>query len=184
MVRAILDGRKTQTRRIIKPQREWGGEPMALWKCESCTDQWVWNAPDYPDSKEDHIHCPYGIPGDRLWVRETWSPYGQNACWYRADFSGPLNQPGAKGGGEYFNGWKPSIHMPRWASRITLNIIDVRVERVQEISEQDAVAESADPVGIAPNFREAFRQLWDSIHGKGAWDRNDWCWVLEFRKLS
>lgn len=208
MVKAILDSRKTQTRRIAKAR----GADRVLY---------VEGAPLYPARNGDTgytgwvaevdklggrnglhlpITCPYGAAGGKLWVRETWSPYGENAAWYRADFNGRLTQPGLKGGGGHFTGWKPSIHMPRWASRITLEITKVRVERLQDISEEDAKAEGVEPVGyLAVNpfltralhalmsrekntHRTEYRLLWDSLHGKGAWEKNPWVWILEFKR--
>jgi hypothetical protein len=202
MVWAILDSRKSQTRQLVKPQRYWGDELMALWKCESCPDSWIWNAPDYPDGKEDEITCPYGVAGDRLWVRETWGTYPQGKeseqVFYRSN------------GDDQLAKWRPSIHMPRWASRITLEITKVRVERLQDISEEDAKAEgvsawdtsmwlgeendgritSYDPDKAHPGRkpfritkRTAYATLWDSLHGKGAWEKNPWVFVIEFKRI-
>ena len=187
MVRAILSGRKTQTRREVK-------------RCgllESTGGQGMRPIP---------IACPHGRPGDRLWVRETWQyapvkycdcPQGSEAqpCddWiegigcrsnrteviYRED-----EATAAK--------WRSPIHMPRWASRITLEITDIRVERVQDISEADAMAEGVefgnitDPLTgeIDRDATEAFEVLWESIHGSGSWDMNPYVWVIEFRRVS
>lgn len=202
MVRAILEGRKTQTRRIIKPQpasvEYWfGGQPSDKHKgvCslrDSNGQGWT-------------IECEkfkpyYGKPGDeRLWVRET---FLNNALqgyppvyFYRADSD---EKPEDRK-------WKPSIFMPRAASRITLEITSVRVERLKDISEEDARAEgiiweqtSEGAIFLAPGTkqsfnkknmewgstpREAYRFLWESINGKGSWDKNPWVWVIEFKKL-
>lgn len=173
MVRAILAGRKTQTRRIVKPLH------MAT-----------------VDSEQFPIlaMCPYGSPGDQLWVREAFIHEPADYCWeasvsipcrpaftvYRADHE--VDTRGA--------GWKPSIHMPRWASRITLEITDVRVERLQDISEADAKAEGVsmpDRTPTPPDFwsyQQEFRHLWEQINGPGSWNANPWVWVIEFKKLE
>lgn len=183
MVRAILGGHKTQTRRIIEPQ------PARVWFSESepNVQKINWKGCTYRPSC---ICCPYGIAGDRLWVRETWavakkwdgkSPgwtygpvVGRPAVAFRAD--GAVRSTYGK--------WRPSIHMPRWASRITLEITKVRVERVQDISEEDAEAEGVDPIiAKVPTHRDAFRYLWDDINGDGEWDANPWIWVLEFERV-
>lgn len=152
MVRAILDGRKTQTRRVVKPR-------------QGMLDDWT------------GLPCPYGKPGDRLWVRETCyfeQPHGEVI--YRAD-------PGSeKALDPEFTGlrWRPSIHMPRWASRITLEIVNVRVERLQDIRVDDARAE-----GVTAKWPvHGFRNLWQSINGFGSWDANPWVWVVEFRNME
>ena len=172
MVRAILSGAKTQTRRIVKNAHMMSvdGElvPIAAF-------------------------CPYGQPGGRLWVRETFACVCTQEMRYveykadrsLADFDGYDNPAGGR--------WRPSIHMPRWASRITLEITDVRVERLQDISEADAVAEGARPtlapldtvrLGAAGTAKEGFRQIWESINGPGSWDANPWVWAIEFKKLE
>lgn len=197
-VRAILDGRKTQTRRVVQPQRFWGGELMALWG--GSDGRWVWNAPDYPDGPEDEITCPYGTIGDRLWVREAFFDHGpigsdgDTPIEARIEYKASIwdRDNGLDGDG----GWKPSIHMPRWASRITLEITNIRVERLQDISEADAKAEGVEPV-TQPSSRvpgtaatictatENFAWLWDQINGKKhPWAENPWVWVVEFRRAA
>lgn len=149
MVQAIIEGRKTQTRRVIKPQPA-GFVP---------------------------VRCSYGYPGDRLWVREA---YGTCDSWvphifYRADGGAP--NPGFR--------WKSPIHMPRWASRITLEIIDVRVERLRDISEENARAEGCHfPNSESPFGYDNFRMHWDRLHGPGVWQENPLVWVLEFKKVN
>ncbi len=175
MVRAILNGRKTQTRRIVKPQPE-----ESLWP--------IWQR--FPHQSG----CPFGAPGDRLWVRET--HYVQSAGYI--DGAGRLilyraSEPDAP------CTWTRSIHMPRWASRITLEVEQVRVQRVQEISEEDAraegIAEFSNSQGdvnygltVADCWertaRGAFGRLWDSLHGPGAWERNDWVRAGTFRRIT
>lgn len=164
MVRAILEGRKTQTRRPVKPQ---------------------------PIYSEAVRNCPYGKPGDRLWVRETWNTgraaYALNSGiileepkpepWmkviYRATSHYGDDQPP----------WRPSIHMPRWASRITLEITDVRVERIIDITSADCVVEGYPPTerGEEP-AKSRFAKSWNATY-PGSWDRNDWVWAIEFRRI-
>ena len=193
MVRTILDGRKTQTRRVIKPQSPY---------CQLLDNGQLEHIPDGGfDWGLTYTKCPHGKVGDMLWVRETFA-YRENtqlgSCqlpiWYRADGISHQKQWGLNS----FNRgkWKPSIHMPRWASRITLEITNIRVERIQEITEEDVTAE-----GITMNNRPyagwywmenvystnspllAFEKLWDSINTKRGygWDKNPWVWVIEFK---
>jgi hypothetical protein len=167
MVRAILQGRKTQTRRIVK------GQP-ALWLNDSVMGQFI--------STDDHLisMCPYGKPGDRLWVRETHCKYGGGFI-YRADY-GNLTPISDGVGGP----WKPSIHMPRAASRITLEIVSVRAELLHEITESDAIAEGCQCAGVPASLtnRGAFAKLWESINGPESWAANPWVWVVEFRRCE
>lgn len=176
MVKAILEGRKTQTRRVIKPQPErlgevvwdFGSEETCFIGDESAREYLLYNARN-----------PYGWAyhdgtADRLWVRETWRHYKlENRTSYRADGEEDVTP---------LLTWRPSIHMPRWASRITLEITDVRVERVQEISLGDIRAEGLDPLPVV-NPRGDFADLWDSINLKRGygWDQNPWVWVICFK---
>ena len=198
MVRAILDGKKTQTRRIVKPQESIHGP------CDDGNLYWIPAAmqgdPD-PNCKTVLAvnKCPYGIPGDRLWVRETWfdnmaSDDGDEArtparCVYRADGEFIDQFPE-----EYMDGkWTPSIHMPRWASRITLEVVEVRVERLQDITEHDAEREGA---ATCDHFADAkrghplqphktsFAWLWNKINGRDSWIANPWVWVVVFKRLE
>ena len=210
MVRAILDGRKTQTRRVVKRRlydlENRDDDSQSGW-CQSWPDRgWTPDliARDYP--------CPYGQPGDRLWVRESFSRCGCNACrtsWPEKpapDPTGSVHYPAYRAthaGSEL--AWRPSIHMPRWASRLTLEITDVRVERLQAISETDAKAEGAErgawpddctaddslmnaECGYFPprSYAAGFAALWDSINSARGfgWDANPWVWVLAFRRVS
>ena len=173
MVLALLAGTKTQTRRVINLLKL----PLSLTRC------------DLPIDQQGAIKlCSYGVPGDRLWVRETFhkSPDGIE---YRADDNvsnyAPDDSPK----------WKPSIFMPRTASRLTLEITDVRVQRVQEISEEDARAEGVEAVCVAEgedgagpvqqwSYVQAFAELWQTINGKThPWESNPFCWCLTFRRL-
>jgi hypothetical protein len=219
MVRAIVEWKKTQTRRIIKPQPslyKGGCHPKNKPKHSApyfdcyCGDKktpenprgmgqnWCWWTEDDRQGI-DWIKCPYGVPGDRLWVRETWG-IGTRLCpsmgcidgiEYRADQGFiddieilPLNPciPDYVQAENYKEGWKPSIHMSRWASRITLEITDIRVERLQDISEEGAKAEGVEWYPALKPIR-LFQDLWEDINGKESWDLNPWVWVLEFKRL-
>ena len=189
MVQAILDGRKTQTRRVIKPQPK-------LYSAMHRFNTFIqWKD---IDAKEIFAvifiasHCPYGQPGgDRLWVRETWAELcatdelsGEVDLAYKAT-GWPDGEFGPDRNGK---GWRPAIFMPRWASRITLEVTGVRVERLQDISYEDAEAEGAPIEGgsIVQNRRIGFEHLWDSINAKRGygWDANPWVWVIKFRRVE
>lgn len=198
MVRAILDGRKTQTRRVIKPQPERLGVGESAWRDEIY-------AYDHKDCDGDAceyacngewLECPYGKPGDELWVREThtfWEDCsGLDHIKYK--IGEPVPIPNTRDAADYvvgrFDKWRPSIHMPRWASRIQLVVEDVRVERVQEISASDALDEGVDLGGYSSNSRisdeyivDTFRELWNSINADRGypWEENPWVWVVEFK---
>lgn len=172
MVRAILGGRKTQTRRVIKniphdAAHIWhdGGE----WIVENAPGQ-CWNK---------KTACPYGQPGDRLWVRETWQlDESETGYVYRADIEGFLDQAFGP------PTWRPSIFMPRAASRILLEIVSVRAERLQDISEEDAKSEGVRPfMGSPLPYKAAFCTLWQHINGPESWAANPWVWVVEFKKI-
>lgn len=180
MVRAILDGRKTQTRRVVKLRLD---NTVLVHRgiCVHITDGQLVE------------YCPYGQPGDRLWVRETWAPVsaGEDAqngrgTLYRAD---PVFD--SMQAGDFAWKWKPSIHMPRWASRLTLELTAVRVERIQDCSEeriQDCSEEDAKAEGIEGTEygRGHFANLWDSLNARRGygWYANPWVWVLTFRRAA
>ncbi|MGA4275635.1 hypothetical protein ACI2VH_02630 [Ralstonia nicotianae] len=195
MVSAILDGRKTQTRRIISPQPTVDERGLLWWKWSKYSGSA--NIERLGQPSDDWLaRCPYGQPGDRLWVREAFMHEPADYCWeasvsipvrpattiYRAD-SDPRGE--AKG-----CGWKPSIHMPRALSRITLEITGVRVERLQEINEEDARAEGVGPLRSDGRMRngtpaiDGYADLWESINGAGSWAVNPWVWVVEFRRVA
>ena len=177
MVRAILSSTKTQTRRVAKPSkdRELGCD---LAVCELAGEV---NGGDYTNS-------PYGQPGDRLWVRETWNrtnPGGAEGVYYhRAD----THFPASIGGGPIWTdtAWRPSIHMPRAACRLELEITAVRVERLQSITVGDAIAEGCPGGEHGDRYAavEQYRALWESINGAGSWSTNPWVWVIEFKRLE
>lgn len=204
MVRAILAGTKTQTRRVVKalPDRDFGPR-CALQPHEIAGEI---NAGRFRISR-------YGAPGDRLWVRETWREWSDAAWHYAADgtvmpklrdrdLSAFLAQRSPFTWESY--SWRPSIHMPRSASRITLEITGVRVERLQGISEADAIAEGVEAIpptgeGAGPNLftvdvggmffnsptaTGAYAMLWEHINGPGSWDANPWVWVVCFKRVS
>ncbi|CVD90322.1 Uncharacterised protein [Serratia marcescens] len=201
MVRAILDGRKTQTRRVMAVQPE--SNQLGLLRITDSTKRSDIGKYHWAESNATGTHqrsalfsCPFGQVGDRLWVREAYQgplfnfdqmeTYLEDTskferpefCEYRAD--------GGKTP-EYYDaddnlrfGWKPSIHMPRWASRITLEITGVSVERLQDISEEDAIAE-----GGTKHFNiDWFGPLWASIYGVDSWNANPWVWVIAFHRVE
>ncbi|MDW0357749.1 hypothetical protein Q8G38_00300 [Halomonas venusta] len=193
MVRALLDGRKTQTRRIVKPTKDRNGSGCHLSPCEVAGEI---NAGDY-------FLCPYGQPGDRLWVKETWRPQGVLSPWdlgvtYAADGEQRIIKDGEFGDKDWnmpkaaAKGNVSPLFMPRWASRITLEIVSVRVERLQDISESEALAEGvigeeeAKAAGLEwfDKPRRAFQFLWQRINGAESWDANPWIWVITFKRLE
>lgn len=185
MVRAILDGRKTMTRRVVKLPRGciWydgmGGIDEG-WYCDEAGKGW-WHVED--------MACPYGQPGERLWVREAWLPFryehiiGGKRYAYRADSDGDSESDRCRT--ELGYKWKPPIHMPRKASRLTLEITEVRVERLQDITENGASLE-----GVHLNrpdeetYYHQFSRLWEHINGKGSWSSNPWVWVVSFKRME
>lgn len=183
MVRAILDGRKTQTRRIVKMPIDY--HKWCEFQYSGVPGKYIFNS--QARNVYHEIACPYGNPGDRLWVCETWddvqaknqhdpTDISKNIL-YRADFQEEEKK------GEFKWKWTSSIHMPRWASRIDLEIIDVRVERLQDISNQDIRAEGVCVRGCVTH-RLNMQMLWDSLNEKRGfgWDTNPWVWVVEFRR--
>lgn len=203
MVRAILAGEKTQARRIAKPRHV----PSLL--DGTWADSYVLNEGNREWLMRD---CPYGAIGDRLWVRETWCYVTDSfavscGAGYRADESFLLfsfDTAVIPDGSTVYNAmneqwpenvdkWRPSIYMPRWASRITLEITDVRLQRLQGISEDDARAEGVIPTWplygdcggwIHEGHLESYKNLWGTSYGAGAWDENPWVWALTFKQVT
>lgn len=188
MVRAILDGRKTQTRRPVKfplIDKNMGCELAGNELAGELAAHNYWNS-------------PYGKPGDRIWVRETFRVHSRATdvatlvyrasvrnSWTEQTHRVPVavcNKPATP------EKWMPSIHMPRWASRITLEITDVRVERLRGLSEEDAKSEGIIPSagGVLPGweYRINFRDLWMDIYGTDNWEANPWVWVIEFKRVE
>ncbi|HBX0854898.1 TPA: hypothetical protein MF126_21220 [Klebsiella pneumoniae] len=234
MVQAILDGRKTQTRRIMKVQPE--SNQLGLLLITDSTKHSDIGKYHWAESNATGNHVrsklfssPFGAVGERIWVRETWATLGnEDGCYvdwednlckgdersaariYRASCE---QRPGDYGlwsipddaywkphtkEHKFEGAWRPSIHMPRWASRILLEITDVRVERLNAISEEDARAEGIidggclncgepEPCGCAnpePDATDAFAYLWQSIYGQDNWNANPWVWVIEFKRVE
>lgn len=209
MIRALLSGQKTQTRRLVKLNGHDGVQAdHAPWRLvhgprpghkKPC---WAWQHTK-TISRVITEPCPYGVPGDLLRVRETWAA---GACadglspselyaptwlkdngglWYRADETQHPGLVSPRGR------WRPSIHMPKWASRISLEIVSIRVERLQEISEDDACAEGTREPSVAALIgggdvteRRVFSRLWEKINGKGSWESNPWVWALTFKRVK
>ena len=190
MINAILAGRKTQTRRIIYPLVDRDRPDAEKWPAHSpfIGEDGVWRFKNGVVSYADNDRrCKYGRPGDRLWVRETWLMRGAGQIVvYRADAPSDAE---AAGFGAMYGGWRPSIYMPRDRSRITLEITNVRVQRLQEISNPDAIAEGVEygttTADFAPHAVYAFERLWDSINAKRApWSSNPWVWAITFKRLG
>lgn len=223
MVRAILDGRKTQTRRVVN-SKYWPVDlsPGFMWEFDppkDRSDEWYIGCANQNTGERvgfGPICCPYGRPGDLLWVRETWkyvdwtedgdpkisfaaggdfwpSPSKIDECrWTERlqDIWAELSAAENYGidGRASDRKWRPSVHMPRWASRITLRVTDVRVQRLQEISAWDACCEGIQPVPYEfeafPGYIEGFARLWDSINAKRGypWASNPWVWAITFER--
>ncbi|WP_454703413.1 hypothetical protein [Achromobacter pestifer] len=210
LVRALLAGAKTQTRRIVKLPHS---NPLGQWEPTTVGGPGVRFSDGSPAPEQtaiwhtrtgDAVFCPYGQPGDRLWVRETWQhanhPFGpyqdHTPVFYRADYLDDAHGPdGELSPDGKYRKWRPSIHMPRTACRLVLEVIAVRVERLQAISDSDALAEgvglNASAAGLTMTTpagesmpRLMFRSLWEQINGAGAWDSNPWVWVVEFGPIK
>lgn len=188
MVRAILNGTKTQTRRVVKDTGLYAIDPIIHGEAVAAREL-----------ERLATRCPFGQPGDRLWVRES--------HWWFKDEHNPVtgyfppkltldDVVFRADGDDKAKTWRPSIHMPRWASRITLEIVAVRVERLQSTSEADAKAEGVgcDSDGwfdylmpstqCCQSAKDSFATLWKSINGEESWDENPWVWVVEFKRVE
>ncbi|HAV2259367.1 hypothetical protein [Raoultella ornithinolytica] len=203
MVRAILDGRKTQTRRIMAPQPADDIERSAFPNPDAIG--WKSSLKHKYGSTTAHF-CPFGAIGDRIWVRETFRVHSratdvatlvykasERNSWTEQTHRVPVavcNKPATP------EKWTPSLHMPRWASRILLEITDVRVERINSISQEDAQAEGLELTGWRPTYSDPdsggevmtpydnFAELWSSIYGDESWQANPWVWVIEFKRVE
>ncbi|WP_174634476.1 hypothetical protein [Yersinia thracica] len=232
MVQAILSGRKTQTRRIMKVQPEnphLGLRRIIESKNSSENGKYFWSQSDACGTKprSKTFSCPLGQPGDQLWVRETFALLGNEdgvcvdwqdnmvkgdeqeaariykaSCEQRHGDYGLYSIPNSAywkpdtTNMKYEGTWRPSIHMPRWASRINLMITGVRVERLNDISQEDAQAEGMELTGWRPTYSDPdsggeyetpydnFAELWISIYGEESWEANPWVWVIEFERME
>lgn len=204
MVRVLLDGSKTQTRRICKPAQLYGLSHVIEVPDPQERGQ-VYNGSHFGDEEGDvQFACPYGGRGDRLWVREAFARIdGQTRPWIETDYRATY-QHGDRLGDTLGikKRWTPSIHMPRHASRITLEVTGVRVERLGDISEADAIAEGIKTIQVggdgqvrwlnymAPESkvaafgdpRRSFWSLWEAINGRESYDANPWVWVISFKR--
>lgn len=194
MVRALLDGTKTQTRRLVKgAPDDWAPVQPEVYS-PTVVDRHGDEQPGpdaYGAGNKDGdcwIRCPYGQPGDRLWVRETWARDDEDgALMYRADLGRDMNADAWEQGrleGVPRYRWKPSIHMPRQASRLALEVTGVRVELLHQISRGDAMAEGCPFANMQDGESPVrwYEYLWRAINGPDSWDANPWVWVVEFRK--
>lgn len=209
MVRALLAGTKTQTRRIVKQQPERNDKGTLMWGTGRRTGLQRFGVDGLDVPPGVFARCPYGQAGDRLWVRESHAP--QPDCslawdnWMRGvGGARPIIHYMADGSAKaWVDRWRPSIHMPRWASRITLEVVSVRVERLHELSEADAIAEGIEQMpcsvpdtrlwrnydpsnGWTPSVaipQNSYRSLWGAINGPDSWAANPWVWVVEFKRL-
>lgn len=213
LVRATLEGRKTQTRRLLRNQ------PPSRYHLVRVCGPWAEFENDGPTPAKYSTKSPLGEAGDRLWVRETFAivhgcrdmdtgyiddwmvprdlpkddDHGFWTVLYRADdrFDESKEDRGFS--------WRPMIHMPRWACRLVLPLVSVRVERVQDITEEDAKAEGVERISAGPGWecwmgygpspscktaRDSFRSLWISIYGEASWDANPWVWVAEWKEIE
>lgn len=209
MVRALLDGRKTQTRRIVKRQFGADADPEEMsavstegFQIAGHSGRW-WDAGI--SSADDAIRCPYGVPGDTLWVKETWRPKAARQDWdldvtYAADGETRTIKDGEFGERDWTmpkaaaRGNVSPLYMPQWASRLTLAITDIRVQRLQDISEADSEAEGVREPSlgewVSTGFVDVRRQdchpvtayayLWDHINGPDCWAANPWVWAVSF----
>ncbi len=211
LVRATLEGRKTQTRRLLRNQ------PPSRYHLVRVCGPWAEFENDGPTPAKYSTKSPLGEAGDRLWVRETWRPVMESwRSFVEYSAGGELAVAGHgddaltkltkvalrfPGGREDLHSeqWHPSIHMPRWACRLVMPLVSVRVERVQDITEEDAKAEGVERISAGPGWecwtgygpssscktaRDSFRSLWISIYGEASWDANPWVWVAEWKEIE
>lgn len=221
MVRRILANAKWQTRRIVKFEY---ASDVDAWHFDGATETWRMGCAGDGHNLADMggLRCPYGVAGDRLWVRETWQAIHGHKDWesgHYDDWTAAPEIPKDSQQGwwsiayaatdpwadedkeERGWSWRPGIHMPRWASRITLDVVGVRVERLHDISAEDVIAEGIDATGhtcpceaccrtstpcpaTASSLVMAYADLWAEINGRESWDANPWVWAIEFRRAE
>ena len=183
MVRAILAGKKTQTRRVVKVQPpENTAGCVQVWKGENHWDFWGFNG-----AETKRVKCPYGVVGDQLWVREGYADILWEVTASGKEVRKIIYKADEQHGATIIHPvWKTPLFMPRAASRILLEITDIRVERVQDISEQDAIAEGVKFSGIGGgmNPHQDYCGLWSRINGNESWIENPWVWVIEFKRVG
>lgn len=212
MVRAILDRRKNQTRRVVKQPIPQDIKSITPYVNRQGNEVFGWHLGANEKlgnlTELENMKCPYGKIGERLWVRETWQGplfYGEIPEDWNSDKYKTPEYCHYKASGDscdftdaddcFVERWQPSIHMPRWASRILLEITNVRVERLNDISEEDAKLEGSricdyngrmllDQRSNQGSYKWGYRSIWESINGPGSWDLNPWVWVLEFRRID
>lgn len=186
MIRAVLDGRKTQTRRMLSPR-----QLKMIDAASSIGECYPLESGHQHENSQSYYRewCPFGAVGDRLYVREAHSvrvepsEYSPGAVWYRESDIGRKWEGAIR--------WTPSLQMPRWASRITLEITGVRVERLNSMTESDALSEGCHGGhGSIPGYmysaspHEHFHHIWESIYGADSWQANPWVWVIEFKRVE
>lgn len=210
-VRAILDGRKSMTRRVVKPRYRDDEFGFNVCSCPATNEVWVEKADEEGGDFEEgtrFVPCPYGQVGDRLWVRESWASLGfhednvpihvlkdNNGIEHDVVYSAEcpdfewLDENGSceyNKNGTQASHWKSPMFMPRWASRITLEITAIRVERLQDITEDDAIKEGFHNYGTEVDTLDAFCEAWQSLNAKRGypWESNPWVWVVSFKVVQ
>lgn len=195
MVRSILSGQKTQTRRVCKPMQQWTNQDCREVRTYDGSPHHFIKGAELPIGRLD---CPFGKVGDRLWVREAWRLFNRaDECGCESPCSCPSSGTplyrASHDDGE--SKWRPSIHMPRWASRILLEITGVWVERLNDISEEDARSEGVSwsdgsttevglPTQMVVDAKDEFARLWQSIYGEESWRSNPWVWCISFMRIK
>lgn len=189
-IRAILDGRKTQTRRVIKPQPKYRAY---LQEKAFHIPKFGYIAVSNSSALKEHMNAPYGKVSDVLWARETWMLYNHmgtfnGKCPEKLPYDLSVGYKADEFDKDNLFTWRSPIHIPKWAARIFLEITNIRVEKVQDISEEDARSEGCCFTGINPSQAAIaeFMLLWDSINKKRGygWDMNPWCWCVEFKRTA
>jgi hypothetical protein len=194
MVCAILSGQKTQTRRVVKLPRG------AFWRdrLDGTVDEFFFDHAVLRARSVKELRCPYGVPGDRLWVREsayiappnfgdvdTCNAVDNEGRRRLVGYAASMDGDSVRCAKDYGVKQTSSIHMPRWAARLFLRVTAVRCERLQEIDDRDAMREGVSPTGDSSGAHvEAFKDLWGKINGAGSWESNPWVWVVSFKRVA